>query len=663
MLRPVLALACLGSIGLVAQQAPVFRTSVQYVPVDVVVTDGDDRPIRDLTQADFEIVDRGRVQTITDFRFVDIPRSATTLSELRALPPASDVISNAMPHRDSRLFVVIVDTLHTLEWEIVPMKQVLHSFIGSIAPDDEVAIIYPNRSDLGTNFTSDRTRMLTAVEDLRAASGFAVDALGRAATGASTRDGSRHGIALAFSLKQSAQALAGSNHPRRAIVLVGAGSPANMSGSPGTLWNVFDEFKDAYQTARESNVPIYTIDPRGIVVAADAIRSGIGGIRTVEDGANSVAFGLKFQKDNLHVAAINTGGRAFVDHSNITRAMEQLVEENGAFYVLGYYPDRPPLTDRFNDIEVRVTRPGAKVRARSGYHASGRAADTTTPIADQLLSSMTSAIDVRGLTLRASVAPLLPSDRIMRTAVTVHVTYPMQILPDLPFDALQLHLLAVDGDGRTKAEVKRGYTVRPPRSDRENVAVVINDVIDLPSQPLTLRIGVASQALGRTGTLQVPAHVPRPSESTIQMGAIVIGTPDSPGPPTLGADFIKSIVPFQPTTRRTFTPAQTLRVFTPIFWRGRETTARVTLTLEGAGVTLRREERLEVPKPVDGRRVTSLDTLIGLDRLSGPFTLRIDATVNGRDTATRQVGFTVQAPASQDSDGREDVIALEAVRP
>ncbi len=636
------ALVAAGAGVWAQQQAPVFRAGIQYVSVDVVVTDGDDKPVRDLRRDDFEIIDRGRPQVIEDFRFVDIPLAGASLTELRALPPPTDVSTNARPAPDSRLWVVIIDTLHTLESEIVPMKQVMHTFIQSIAPADEVAIIYPNRSDLGTNFTSDRARMLKAVDDLRAASGFAVDALGKALTSAGgSTEGKRAGIALAFSLKQSAQALAGASHPRKAIVLMGAGSPANMSGEPGTMWDVFDEFKDAYQTALEANVPIYTIDPRGIVLAADAIRGGGARSAAGASGAASVNFGLRYQLDNLHVAAINTNGRAFVNWSNITGAMQTLVEENGAFYLLGYYPDTAPMADRFNDIDVKVKRPGLKVRARSGYHANSRALDVDTPLADRLKTSMSSAIDVRGLTLRASVAPLLPHDKVMRTAVTVHVTYPMLALPDLPFETLQIHLMALDGDARVKAEVERSYTVRPPRSERDTVAVVINDAIDLPSQPLTLRIGVASQALGRAGTIQVPVHVPKPSESKIQMGAVVLGTPNSPSPPTLGADWVRPLLPFQPTTRRTFSPAQTLRVFAPVFWKGRESEARVVLTLEGTGVTLRREERVAATR-LDGRQVTSLDTLIGLDKLRGPFTLTLAATANGRDTATREVRFTVQ---------------------
>jgi VWFA-related protein len=641
---PAVAAACLAAtIVVAAQQTPVFRTGVQYVAVDVVVTDGDDRPIRDLTKDDFEIVDRGRAQSITDFRFVNIPAAGTDLADLRAMPPASDVASNTGTSPDSRLFVMIVDTLHTLESEIIPMRQVITEFIRTISPMDEVAIIYPNRSDLGTNFTTDRQRMLKAMDDLRAAGGFAVDALGRTSSGLrGGRDAHLYGRALAFTFTQVANALAGSPHPRRAIIYAGAGSPLNVTDGDRADLVVRDEMLAAYRAAREANVPIYALDPRGMVQPADALRGGIGAIGGLGNASlGGVQGGLNNQKNNLYVAAINTGGRAFVDQSNTVKAMEAIVTENGSFYLLGFYPDPTPQFDRFNDIEVKVKRPGLKVRARAGYHAAARA-DTATLVDARLASAMTSALDVRGMALRAVAAPLLPTGNVMRTAVTMHVTYPTGVADDAPFDSIRYQILALDGDGKVKASTERSYAVRPPRSERESVALVINDVIDLPPQPLTLRVGVASRALGRAGTVQMPVDAPRPSESRIQMGGVVIGTPDSPQPPTLGADFIRAILPFQPTTRRTFTKRQTLRVFAPVFWRGRETVATVTITLEGTGVTLRREETLTVTQPVDGRRVTSIDTLVPLAQLSGEFTLTLEARVKDGQSAMRTVTFGVR---------------------
>ena len=58
-------------------QQPVFRAGVDHVAVDVIATDGDNKPVTDLKQQDFQITEGGRPQTIADFRYVSIPARAS----------------------------------------------------------------------------------------------------------------------------------------------------------------------------------------------------------------------------------------------------------------------------------------------------------------------------------------------------------------------------------------------------------------------------------------------------------------------------------------------------------------------------------------------------------------------------------------------------------
>ena len=57
---------------------PTFRTGVNVVRVDVIVTDNSGTPVTNLTQDEFEIVEDGRPQTIDLFRtiHIDVPRRA-----------------------------------------------------------------------------------------------------------------------------------------------------------------------------------------------------------------------------------------------------------------------------------------------------------------------------------------------------------------------------------------------------------------------------------------------------------------------------------------------------------------------------------------------------------------------------------------------------------
>ena len=84
-----------------AAQQPVFRAGTDYVRVDVVVTDKNDRPITDLRKEDFEIVERDRAQTIEDFEFVSVPVTPRALQIDRAARRHQPT-SRRIPRRPSR---------------------------------------------------------------------------------------------------------------------------------------------------------------------------------------------------------------------------------------------------------------------------------------------------------------------------------------------------------------------------------------------------------------------------------------------------------------------------------------------------------------------------------------------------------------------------------
>ena len=56
-----------------AQQPPTFKVRVDFVEVDAVVTDREGRLVRDLKKEDFQVLEDGKSQTITNFTHVDIP--------------------------------------------------------------------------------------------------------------------------------------------------------------------------------------------------------------------------------------------------------------------------------------------------------------------------------------------------------------------------------------------------------------------------------------------------------------------------------------------------------------------------------------------------------------------------------------------------------------
>ena len=77
-------------------------------------------------------------------------------------------------------------------------------------------------------------------------------------------------------------------------------------------------------------------------------------------------------QQRLRLLAETTGGQAFFPTSlkDLDRTYEQVLNEIRAQYQLGYLSTNTVADGRWRKVEVKMTRPGLKVRARKGYFAS-----------------------------------------------------------------------------------------------------------------------------------------------------------------------------------------------------------------------------------------------------------------------------------------------------
>jgi VWFA-related protein len=380
----------------------------------------------------------------------------------------------------------VLDDLHiTLDAEkLYRLRQIIVTFLGDLSPADQVAVVYTSRSDLSQDFTSDLATQ--------------VHALGRLREGLNARNiaplGFEHDVRSSlFVLRNVCRSLAGSPHPRRAIVYVGEGITLGFEWDGNPLLR--QEVLETFDAARRANVAIYAVDPRGLLT-----------ISSIED-----VRAQREQKDSLYTLAINTGGLAFVEQSSLPRAAEAIVADNGSFYLLGYYPDPLVRDGKFHDIRVRVKRPGVRVRARQGYVApdpSARAAKPTpaapapNPSEPGLDPALLRGVTVFGVPLRGFAAPIAVGERgRMKTIVSVEVAYPAPDDGAVVADELQYGLLAIDHDARPMASAARRLTfaARPGEA-----RYLIHDVVELPAGPHVIRVGIASRALGKTGTVHIP---------------------------------------------------------------------------------------------------------------------------------------------------------------
>ena len=107
-----------------------FATAVDFVHVDVSVTDQQGRFVGGLTLEDFEIDEDGTPQKVLTFAVVDLPPAGPRVARPTAAeaPPGPDVRSN---QSDSvgRAYVIVLDDLHVSALRSSQAKSAAHRFV------------------------------------------------------------------------------------------------------------------------------------------------------------------------------------------------------------------------------------------------------------------------------------------------------------------------------------------------------------------------------------------------------------------------------------------------------------------------------------------------------------------------------------------------------
>ena len=76
---------------------------------------------------------------------------------------------------------------------------------------------------------------------------------------------------------------------------------------------------------------------------------------------------LRTRQNGLRLLADETDGVAIVNTNNINPLLKKVVDDMSSYYLMTYASTNTKLDGRFRSISVRVSRPGATIRARKGY--------------------------------------------------------------------------------------------------------------------------------------------------------------------------------------------------------------------------------------------------------------------------------------------------------
>ena len=409
----------------------VVRITSNLVQFDAVVYDKDERQVTDLRPEEFEVTVGGKRQELTNFSYVStvagksVAGPTASAAGAPSIPPA-----RLRPEQVRRTVALVVDDLGTSFESLHFVRQALRKFVeGQMQPGDLVAII---RTSAGVGalqqFTNDKRILNKAIDRVRwyAAGRAGVSAFGAIEADPLAQTREQAGAARGRTAETAAAEVGADNYReelftvgtlgalnfiirgmdelpgRKSIVVFSDGFKIFRRGDEGsdrTSTRVLDHLRRLTDLATRAAVSVYTVDARGLPTLGLTAADSTAGLDAAQLDER-----LRQRRDEhfdaqegLHYMAEATGG-AFLRNSNdLSRGIRRALEEQQGYYLIGFRPDAEVFdTDkgraRYNRFEVKLKRPGLKVRTRGGFYGvtdeGARPARRTR--AQQLMSAITS---------------------------------------------------------------------------------------------------------------------------------------------------------------------------------------------------------------------------------------------------------------------------------
>jgi len=391
-----------------------IKVDVRQVLVPVVVTDKEGHHVTGLSQADFHVFEDGVEQKITGFASerADIATPAGA-GQSRSTAP------NTAPEQllaKGRTYVICLDMMHSSFSNFVYVRQALRKlFREEQAGDSKYAVIALGRTmQVLQNTTSDPAKVLELFEESNFKKIYQpgksnIELVLYEKDLQAARSACDSGDPSCKPLKQilpsRAQSIAEQERlntlqflgelrsvveqvvhgsGRRTLILMSDGfsmTPAKASfdlleayfpdlRSMEGVDRMQDSIDPIFRLAAKANVPIYTIDSRGLYTspAMDASRTtslsaGARVDRVLENLAMDAG-------QTLGEIATATGGKFFQNSNDLSIGLKKAFADGREYYMLAYVSSNEVQDGKFRKIEVRVKDGKAVVTAKRGYWAA-----------------------------------------------------------------------------------------------------------------------------------------------------------------------------------------------------------------------------------------------------------------------------------------------------
>ena len=631
---------------------PVFRSGVEAVRFEAIVTGKDGQPITDLTLDDFEVREDDAVQMIEQFSRVVLP-PPNPHQPRRTI--RTDVATN--DESQDRIYVIVMDRL---VWQdAIRGTKIIRRFLDDYFDDADLGAVVTLDRGGALRFTNDRAALMRQAE--RFVERFATPWAGahsgaplinpldprQAAAARRTYYNSRGEV-----FGEIARALAHIEARRKSIIYISGGLDVDPYDAIDMPKSTFSEDARAFiEPILAGNLSVYPIYPGGAAFPSNLSSQSPGaGMRL----AGPMALGT------MRALARVSGG--VPTGTDFTKAFKQIVRDNSAYYVIGYQSTNPRRDGAFRRIHVKVKRKGAKVRARTGYFVEmppiknpmalfsfdGRRVlpppfVPPTDLSPDLTHAMESPVTLTAvpMTVFAAAHKAAPQAGSQRGTVTVVVEIP----------ASGLDLTQTDEEVSGKIDLAIGATsglrtirgtgfeypvhlVGEARQEFESTGLRLTAEVTL--EPGEYRLGIAAGSRGgRIGKTFYDLTIPDFSQPLLAMSGVSLTNEATSATPTLQTASVRPALPGPMSAARVFARTDTLVLYTEVYeniwWTDAPHSITLTTALvdaNGTAVPVTTEDRASrAPQLKTGGYAFTAKVPLH-DVRPGSYTLRVEARSN-----------------------------------
>ncbi len=546
--------------AIVYESATVLKSITRLVVVDVVATDKNGA-VTDLERDDFTVLEDGKEQKVRVFNFQQPRMNAN--GGAAVVPPKlpENVYSNVARYSaSSALNVVLLDALNTNLPHQAYVRDQMIRYLEKM-PEGQPVAVYTlgTKLTLLQDFTSDPAVLKQVVKELKGKVSPLQDNPGGAAEPellpAGLADSGMMPAQMIDSMQRFEQERVAFQTDLRITYTVNALNliARSLSGYPGRknlIWiseafplsidpnmeltgdvfagtrNYGMQIAEAADALIDAQIAMYPIDARGLMAPSVFDASNSGRDKFGRSLGRGGRLGTAISNENAQLQSVHgamqeiadrTGGKAFYNTNGIDASIRKSIEDGSTYYTLAYYPENKNWNGKFRKIQVKVNRPGVKVRYRMGYYAVD-----PTSFADQGQKRQVAAFELAlspdspistGLPFNALVIP--PAEEAPKTVrvnfgVDPHALSFEKLADGLEHATVECTVQAFSAKGRL---VRGELTTVKAALKPDTYAKVMQDTfpcqqaIDLEPGRYYLRLGVRDDRTGLIGTTNAKVAV------------------------------------------------------------------------------------------------------------------------------------------------------------